>query len=305
MDIGFSLLSSSASTSAVLQSLFDAPPGILPTSILWSVIGLLVGSFLNVVIHRLPIMMQRETDNFIAAERAEPSPHTQAYNLVVPRSACPSCGHTLSASENIPLFSWLWQRGRCRHCGASVSARYPLVEALTALLSGWVAWRLGSGFEGIAAQLLVWSLLAMTFIDIDTQLLPDDLTLPLVWLGLLVNLVGGFVPLQEAVIGAAAGYLCLWGVYWIYRVATGKEGIGYGDFKLLAALGAWLGWMMLPLIVLLSSLLGAVVGIALILLRRHQRGVPIPFGPFLAIAGLVALLYGPAIVNAWLGRVAS
>lgn len=289
----------------VLQLLFDAPPGILPTSILWGVIGLLIGSFLNVVIHRLPIMMQRETDNFIAAERNEPLPHTQTYNLVVPRSACTSCGHTLSSIENIPLLSWLWQRGRCRHCGAKVSARYPLVEALTALLSGFVAWRIGSGFEGIAALLLVWSLLAMAFIDLDTQLLPDDLTLPLVWAGLLFNLMGGFVPLQDAVIGAAAGYLTLWGVYWVYRAATGKEGIGYGDFKLLAALGAWLGWMMLPLIVLLSSLLGAVVGIGLIVLRRHQRGVPIPFGPFLAVAGLVALLYGSAIVNAWLGRVAS
>ncbi len=305
MDLGLSWLSPSSPTSEVVQLLFDAPPGILPTAILWGVIGLLIGSFLNVVIHRMPVMMQRETDNFIAAERNEPLPHTQAYNLVVPRSACPSCGHTLSAIENIPLLSWLWQRGRCRHCGATVAARYPLVEALTALLSGWVAWRIGSGFEGLAALVLVWSLLAMTFIDIDTQMLPDDLTLPLVWMGLLVNLIGGFVSLQEAVIGAAAGYLSLWAVYWVYRIATSKEGIGYGDFKLLAALGAWLGWTMLPLIVLLSSLLGAVVGIALIVLRRHQRGVPIPFGPFLAVAGLVALLYGQVIVNAWLGRVAS
>lgn len=308
MDIGWSWASSSAfsvSSSELVQLLFDTPPGILATAILWGVIGLLVGSFLNVVIHRLPIMMQRDTDNFIAAERDEPLPHTRTYNLVVPRSACASCGHTLSAAENIPLFSWLWLRGRCRHCGASVSVRYPLVEALTALLSGWVAWHLGSGFEGFAALVLVWSLVAMAFIDIDTQLLPDDLTLPLVWLGLLFNLVGGFVSLQEAVIGAAAGYLTLWGVYWLYRVVAGKEGIGYGDFKLLAALGAWLGWTMLPLIVLLSSLLGAVVGIALIVMRRHQRGVPIPFGPFLAIAGLVALLYGQAIINAWLGRMAS
>ncbi len=305
MDLGLSWLSPSSPTSEVVQLLFDAPPGILPTAILWGVIGLLIGSFLNVVIHRMPVMMQRETDNFIAAERNEPLPHTQAYNLVVPRSACPSCGHTLSVIENIPLLSWLWQRGRCRHCGATVAARYPLVEALTALLSGWVAWRIGSGFEGLAALVLVWSLLAMTFIDIDTQMLPDDLTLPLVWMGLLVNLIGGFVSLQEAVIGAAAGYLSLWAVYWVYRIATSKEGIGYGDFKLLAALGAWLGWTMLPLIVLLSSLLGAVVGIALIVLRRHQRGVPIPFGPFLAVAGLVALLYGQVIVNAWLGRVAS
>lgn len=304
MDLGLAFLSPGPVSDA-MQMLFDAPPGILSASMMWGLIGLLIGSFLNVVIHRIPVMMQRETDNFIAAERDEALPHTQTYNLVVPRSACTSCGHTLSAIENIPLLSWLWLRGRCRHCGAKVSARYPLVEALTALLSGWVIWRLGSGFEGVAALFLVWSLLAMTFIDIDTQLLPDDLTLPLVWAGLLVNLVGGFVSLQEAVIGAAAGYLSLWAVYWVYRLVTGKEGIGYGDFKLLAALGAWLGWMMLPLIVLLSSLLGAVVGIALIVLRRHQRGMPIPFGPFLAVAGLVALLYGQAIVSAWLGRVVS
>ncbi len=302
MDLGFTA-GPLADVLLPWQAFVDAPPGILSVTLLWGVVGLMIGSFLNVVIHRLPIMMQRDTDNYIAAERDEPLPHTQPYNLIVPRSACTSCGHRLSALENIPLLSWLFLRGRCRHCGASVSARYPLVEALTALLSAWVVWRIGSGFEGIAALLLVWSLVAMSFIDFDTQMLPDDLTLPLVWLGLLVNLIGGFVPLHDAVIGAAAGYLALWLVYWVFRFATGKEGIGYGDFKLLAALGAWLGWIMLPLIVLLSSLVGAIVGVSLILLRRHQRGVPIPFGPFLAFAGLIALLYGTAIVDVWLGRV--
>jgi leader peptidase (prepilin peptidase)/N-methyltransferase len=302
MDLG--IMSEAAPELApLMQLLFDAPPGIFSAAVIWGVVGLLMGSFLNVVIYRLPIMMQRETDNFIAIERDEPLPHTQAYNLIAPRSACPACGHALSATENIPLLSWALQRGRCRHCGASISARYPLVEALTALLSAWVVWRLGSGFESLVALPLVWALVAMSFIDFDTQMLPDDLTLPLVWLGLLFNLVGGFVPLQEAVIGAAAGYLVLWGVYWVYRLVTGKEGIGYGDFKLLAALGAWLGWTMLPLIVLLSSLVGAVVGVTLILLRRHQRGMPIPFGPFLAMAGVVALLYGPAILAAWLGHI--
>lgn len=291
-----------ADLSPLLSLLFDAPPGILPAALVWALLGLMVGSFLNVVIYRIPVMLQQETDNFIALERDEPPPHTARYNLVLPRSACPSCGHTLSAAENIPLLSWLWLRGRCRHCRAPVSPRYPLVELLSALLSGLAIWRLGSGAEGLAALLLVWTLVALTFIDLDTQILPDDLTLPLTWAGLLVNLPGLFVPLPQAVIGAVAGYLSLWLVYWAFRFVTGKEGMGYGDFKLLAALGAWLGWMMLPLIVLLSSALGAVVGLAMILLRGHQRDKPIPFGPFLAVAGLVALLYGQGVMDAWLGR---
>ncbi len=281
--------------------LFDAPPGIATAAVCWGLIGLIVGSFLNVVIHRIPVMLQRETDNFIAMERDEPPPHAGPYNLIVPRSACPSCGHRLSALENIPVFSWLWLRGRCRHCRAPISARYPAVELVSALLSAFVIWRFGSDLAGLAALLLVWTMVALTFIDFDTQFLPDDLTLPLLWAGLLFNLSETFVPLQDAVIGAVAGYLALWLVYWGYRLATGKEGMGYGDFKLLAALGAWLGWMMLPLIILLSSLVGAVVGVLLILLRGHQRDKPIPFGPFLGLAGLVALLFGQEIMALWAG----
>ena len=279
-----------------------AAPGYLPATLAWTLIGLVIGSFLNVAIYRLPVMMQRETENFIAVENDEPAPHTSRYNLIAPRSACPSCGHQLSALDNIPVFSYVWLKGRCRYCRAPISQRYPLVEIITALLSALVVWQLGSELKGFAALLLVWCLIALTFIDIDTQMLPDDMTLPLIWLGLLVNLGGGFVPLSDAVIGAAAGYLSLWSVYWLFRFATGKEGIGYGDFKLLAALGAWLGWMMLPFIVLLSSAVGALVGIAMIVLRGHQRDKPIPFGPFLAIAGLIALFYGDTLVQLWLGQ---
>ena len=282
--------------------LFGAPPGTAAATIAWTLLGLLAGSFLSMVIHRVPVMMQRESDNYIAMERDEPLPHTGRYNLLVPRSACPACGHTLSPFENIPLFGWLWLRGRCRHCRTPIPIRYPLVELLSALLAALLVWRFGSGAVGIAALALAWTLVALTFIDFDTQILPDDLTLPLLWAGLLVNLSGLFVPLADAVIGAAAGYLSLWTVYWLFRFATGREGIGYGDFKLLAALGAWLGWIMLPMIVLLSSLLGAVAGLLLIALRRHQRDKPIPFGPFLALAGGVALVYGREIVDAWLGR---
>jgi leader peptidase (prepilin peptidase)/N-methyltransferase len=220
--------------------------------------------------------------------------------LLFPRSACPACGHTLTAAENIPLISWVWLRGRCRYCRAPISPRYPLVELLAALLSGCVVWRLGSDVNGLAGLLLVWTMLALAFIDLDTQFLPDDLTLPLLWVGLLFNLSATFTPLPDAVIGAAAGYLLLWLVYWGYRLFTGKDGMGYGDFKLLAALGAWLGWYMLPLIVLLSSAVGAVVGVLLILLRGHQRDKPIPFGPFLALAGFIALLYGQEIMDLWI-----
>lgn len=285
-----------------MSMLFGAPPGSTSTTLAWTVLGLMAGSFLSVVIYRLPVMMHRETANFIAQERDEPLPHPETYNLLVPRSACPSCGHRLSALENVPLVGWLWLRGRCRHCAAAIPLRYPLVELLSALLAALLIWRLGSGTTGIAALALAWTLVALAFIDLDTQLLPDDLTLPLLWAGLLINLNGVFASLPDAVIGAAAGYLSLWCVYWLFRFVTGREGIGYGDFKLLAALGAWLGWLMLPMIVLVSSVLGAIVGITLIALRRQQRGNPIPFGPFLAVAGLLALIYGPDIMQAWLGN---
>jgi leader peptidase (prepilin peptidase)/N-methyltransferase len=277
----------------MLQStLLFTPAGNLAISLIAGVFGLLFGSFLNVVIHRLPIMMQRESDNYVAAESQQPLPHTQRYNLMTPRSACPHCGHQITALENIPLISWLALRGQCSHCKAPISARYPAVELLTGALSALVVWRFGSGYAGLAALGFLYLLVALTFIDADTQLLPDDLTYPLLWGGLLMNLNGTYVPLQDAVIGAAAGYLALWSVYWLFKLATGKEGMGYGDFKLLAALGAWMGWTMLPAIILLSSLVGALVGIGLIVLAKRGRNNPIPFGPYLAAAGLIAMLYG-------------
>jgi leader peptidase (prepilin peptidase)/N-methyltransferase len=276
------------------------PPADITATLCWSVIGLMIGSFLNVAIYRIPIMMQRESENYLALENDQPPPHTERYNLVTPRSACTSCAHKLSLADNIPLLSFALLKARCRYCKARISWRYPSVELLTAVLSALVIWHLGSGIAGISGLILLWMLIAMSFIDLDTQLLPDELTLPLMWLGLLINLDGTFVPLRDAVIGAAAGYIFLWLVYWMFFAATGKEGIGYGDFKLLAALGAWMGWMMLPLIVLLSSVVGATVGLLMIALKRHHRDSPIPFGPFLATAGLLALLIGQPIINSWL-----
>ena len=274
------------------STLLFAAAGDLPISLIAGLFGLLFGSFLNVVIHRLPKMMQRESDNYVAEESGKQPPHTDRYNLMVPRSACPHCKHQITALENIPVVSYLVLRGRCSNCKAPISARYPAVEALTGALSALVIWKLGSGWAGLAALFFLYSLIAMTFIDFDTQLLPDDLTYPLLWAGLLMNINGTYVPLQDAVIGAAAGYLALWSIYWLFKLATGKEGMGYGDFKLLAALGAWMGWTMLPTIILLSSVVGAVVGIALIVFAKHGRNNPIPFGPYLAAAGLIALLYG-------------
>jgi len=237
-------------------------------------------------------MMQRESDNYVASESGKPLPHTDRYNLMLPRSACPQCGHQITALENIPVLSYLWLRGRCSQCKTPISARYPIIELVTGLLSAGVIWRFGSGWMGLSSLLFLYALIALTFIDLDTQLLPDDITLPLLWAGLLLNVNHTFVPLHEAVLGAAAGYLALWSIYWLFKLVTGKEGMGYGDFKLLAALGAWMGWTMLPIIILLSSLVGAVVGICLIVLRRHGRNQPIPFGPYLAGAGLIALMHG-------------
>jgi leader peptidase (prepilin peptidase)/N-methyltransferase len=276
--------------------LFAAPASLAPT-IAALVLGLLIGSFLNVVIFRIPKMMQRESDNYVANELGKELPHTDRFNLMVPRSTCPHCGHQITALENIPVISWLFLRGKCSACKAPISARYPAIELLTGVLSALMVWTFGSGWMGLATLVFLWLLVAMTFIDYDTQLLPDDLTYPLLWLGLLLNLDGTFVPLRDAVIGAAAGYLSLWSVYWLFKLATGKEGMGYGDFKLLAALGAWLGWKMLPTIILLSSVVGAIVGISLIVFARRGRDKPIPFGPYLAAAGLIALLYGGPIMR--------
>lgn len=274
------------------DTLLFAAPGNLPVALVAALFGLIVGSFLNVVIHRVPKMMQRESDNYVAEESGLPLPHADRYNLMLPHSHCTACGHHITAMENIPVISYLLLRGKCSACKAPISVRYPLVELLTGALSALLIWHFGSGWTGLATLVFAWLLIAMTFIDADTQMLPDDLTFPLLWAGLLVNINGTFVPLQDAVIGAAAGYLALWAVYWAFKLATGKEGMGYGDFKLLAALGAWLGWTMLPTIILLSSLVGAVVGIGLIVFARRGRDKPIPFGPYLAAAGLIALLYG-------------
>lgn len=285
----------------MLDMYLAAPAGSIAPTVFAGVFGLLIGSFLNVVIYRMPKMMQRESDNYVAHESDKPLPHTDRYNLMVPRSACPHCGHRITALENIPIISYLFLRGKCSECKTPISARYPMIELLTGVLSAFLVWRFGSGLMGLSTLLFAWMLIAMTFIDADTQLLPDDLTLPLLWCGLLVNLNGTFVPLGDAVIGAAAGYLSLWSVYWLFKLVTGKEGMGYGDFKLLAALGAWLGWKMLPVIILLSSVVGAVVGISLILFAKRGRDNPIPFGPYLAAAGVIAMLFGKQLAQAYLG----
>jgi leader peptidase (prepilin peptidase)/N-methyltransferase len=263
--------------------------------------GLMVGSFLNVVIHRLPKMMEQDWQCQCAELRGEDPPAAEPLTLAIPRSRCPHCGHQITALENIPILSWLMLRGKCSGCSAPISMRYPVVEAVTGILTAFAAWHFGFGWSAAGAILFVWAMVALTGIDFDTQLLPDSITLPLVWLGLLFNLSGTYTSLSSAVIGAVAGYLSLWSVYWGFKLTTGKEGMGFGDFKLLAAIGAWLGWQMLPLTILLSSFVGAIVGIGLIVLAKRGRNVPIPFGPYLAAAGLIALFWGKPLTHIYLG----
>ena len=264
-----------------------------------AVAGLCVGSFLNVVIHRLPKMLERGWEEQCAELRGETPAPAPAYNLVVPRSACPSCGARITALQNIPVVSWLALGGRCAGCKAPISVRYPAVEVLGGLLAAAAIWRFGATAQGLSACALLWSLLALTMIDFDTQLLPDGITLPLLWGGLIVNLWNTFAPLGDAVIGAVAGYLSLWSIYWLFKLIRGKEGMGYGDFKLLAALGAWLGWQLLPVIVLLSSVVGAAIGIALIVFKGRDHSVPLAFGPYLAIAGAIALFFGQTLIKTY------
>jgi len=282
-------------------TLLQSNPGLF--SGLAVILGLLVGSFLNVVIHRTPIMLmhrwQQDCQELVGAPDAS-KPSSESINLVLPASRCPHCKHKITVLENIPVVSYLWLRGKCSSCGGPISPRYPLIELLSAVLTGIVAWHFGFGLGGMAAIILTWVLIALAFIDIDHQLLPDVMVLPLLWAGLLLNLPGTFTSLSSAVIGAAAGYLSLWIVFHLFKLITGKEGMGYGDFKLFALFGAWLGWQSLPLIILLSSFIGALIGIALIALRGRDRAQPLPFGPYLAAAGWVAMLWGEQIMARYL-----
>lgn len=274
-----------------------------------AILALLIGSFLNVVIHRLPIMMEREWR--AQCDELSASPATELpegrFDLVAPRSRCPSCGHQITALQNIPVISYVLLGGKCAGCGMDISIRYPIIELLTAVLTGVVAWRFGFGWEAAAAIALTWALVAISVIDIDLQIIPDSISLPLIWCGLTLSLfhpMAGaehlFVEPKAAIVGALGGYLSLWSIYQLFRLITGKEGMGYGDFKLLAALGAWLGWNLLPVIILMSAVVGAATGILMIVMKRHERSVPIPFGPYLAAAGWIAMLWGPGIINWYL-----
>ena len=279
-----------------------AQPAVLPWFALF--FGLCVGSFLNVVIHRLPKIMEREWRAECAALAGQPAPQEPPLSLVAPRSRCPSCGHGITALENVPLVSWVVLRAKCAHCGAKISARYPLVEALAGIGAAYSAWRFGPTMAALGAMLFVWFTIALAFIDQETGLLPDDLTLALMWVGLVVNLGGAFIPLREAVIGAAAGYLSLWLIFWAYKLATGKEGMGYGDFKMNAAVGAFLGWKMLPLVILLSSFVGLAFGAAQMFAARGRwdSGFRFHFGPYIAIAALIALFWGEPLMRWYTDR---
>lgn len=275
------------------------------------ILGLIVGSFLNVVIHRLPIMMEhswrQQCEDFLAEHKDASPPGQQGeaktekkFNLIMPGSQCPHCGHHISALENIPVISYLLLKGKCSSCGQAISVRYPLIEVVSAILSIMVAWQFGFSWQTAAALALTWALIVLTMIDFDKQLLPDNITLPFMWGGLLLAMFGIFTDTHSSLIGAAAGYLSLWSFYWIFKLLTRKEGMGYGDFKLLAALGAWFGWQLLPVIILLSSLVGAVVGISLILFLGRDKNIPIPFGPYIAAAGWIAMLWGHDITASYL-----
>lgn len=290
----------------MIQLLFASP---MVFTLVVFAFALLIGSFLNVVIHRLPIMMERDWRAQCAEFAETPAADLPEgrFDLMTPRSRCPSCNALITAMQNIPVISYLVLKGRCAGCQTKISPRYPIVELVTAILSAIVAWRFGGGWEAIAGIVLTWMLVAISMIDIDHQLIPDSLSLPLLWLGLVLSLFSPmpgadvlFISPTASLIGAMAGYLSLWSVYHAFRLLTGKEGMGYGDFKLLAALGAWLGWQLLPLIVVLSAAVGAVVGIALIVFRKHDRSVPIPFGPYLAAAGWIAMLFGQNILDGYL-----
>ena len=282
-----------------LISIFQDTPNFFIAFI--AIIGLMIGSFLNVVIYRLPEMMKRNWLQQCAELRGEIIESQPTFNLVTPRSACIHCGHKITALENIPIISYLVLRGRCSQCQTRISLRYPAVEVITAFMSGFVAWCFGFSFITIATLILVWALIALAIIDLNTQLLPDDITLPLLWLGLLVNMGNGFTDIHSAIIGAVAGYLSLWLIYWGFKLITGKEGMGYGDFKLLSAIGAWLGWSMLPLVIIFSSLVGASVGIGLIIAAKLKKNIPIPFGPYLVGGALIALFWGEKLNHAYFG----
>ena len=269
-------------------------------------IGLLVGSFLNVVIYRLPIMMQRnwrkECTEYLQIDSID-TQHQEPFNLVLPLSRCPNCNTPIKPYQNIPVISYLFLKGQCAACSHPISSRYPIVEGFTAITSAIVAWHFGYAPQTVFALLLTWSLIALSFIDIDHQLLPDNITLPVLWLGLFLSLFGFFTESHASIIGAIAGYLILWSVYHLFKLATGKEGMGYGDFKLLALFGAWLGWQYLPVIILLSSLVGAIIGLSMIIIVKRDHNIPIPFGPYLAAAGWIALLWGNDLNQFYLSTV--
>ncbi|OQW70535.1 MAG: prepilin peptidase [Proteobacteria bacterium ST_bin12] len=265
------------------------------------IFGLLVGSFLNVVIHRLPKMMEREWHANCLELQGKEVPEQTKYTIVTPRSACPKCGHLIGALENIPVISYLFLGGKCKGCKTKISMRYPLIEALTGALIGAAAYQFGYTYAALFAFIFIFALITLTFIDYDTQLLPDDITLPLLWLGLFFNLIGGFTDLKSSIIGAMLGYLILWSVYWLFKLIRGKEGMGYGDFKLLGAIGAWFGWQLLPAVILLSSVAGALIGVGLMLFKGKGSNSAIPFGPFLALGGIAALFFGQQLAGLYLG----